>query len=76
MNIKREILALGVRLLADKTSLVHKPDPFTATINSFLGLESYDQQIARKLEVEAGRAVEAAKTAKTNYTFKKLTKNI
>jgi TPP-dependent pyruvate/acetoin dehydrogenase alpha subunit len=75
MNIKRELIALGIRLLADKTTLVRKPDPFESMLNSLFNTETYDQQLARQIESESERAVEAAKRFKTNVKFKKITKN-
>lgn len=75
MNIKRELIALAVRLLADKTSLVRKPDQFETFLGSMFGTETYDQQLARKIEADAEKAVEAAKRGITNHRFKKITKN-
>lgn len=76
MTIKRELIALGVRLLADKTSLVRKPDSFELLLNSFFNTETYDQQLARKIEEDLDRASHATKRAITNHKFKKITKNI
>ena len=75
MNAKREIIALAVRLLADKTSLVRKPDPFEAFIGSMFGAETYDQQLARKIEADLDRGVDAVKRANTNRKFKKITQD-
>lgn len=75
MNIKRELIALGVRLLADKTSLVRKPDSFELMLNSFFNTETYDQQLARKIESDLDRATDATKRAITNRKFKKITQN-
>lgn len=76
MNVKRELIALGIRLLADKTSLVRKPDSFELLLNSMFGTETYDQQLARKIEADLDRGVEAAKRFNTDRQFKKITKNI
>lgn len=73
MNIKREIIALAVRILADKTGVVRKPEPFETFLTEIFGGESYDQQIARNVEVELDRAVRTAKRVKTDREFKKIT---
>ena len=75
MNIKREIIALAVRILADKTTVVRKPEPFEAFLTEIFGGESYDQQIARNVEVELDRAVQTAKRVKTDREFKKITQD-
>jgi hypothetical protein len=75
MNIKREIIALGIRLLADKTSLVQKPDSFTLLLNSMFGGETYDQQLARKIETDLDKAVDVTKRKITEHKFKKIIKN-
>lgn len=76
MNVKRELIAAAVRLLADNTNLVRKPDSFESWFNTFLGLETYDRQIATNVEVELDRAVHAAKRFHTNHQFKKIIKHI
>lgn len=76
MNIKRELIALGIRLLADKTSLVRQPDSFETMLNSLFNVETYDQQLARKIEADLDRATDATKRAITNHKFKSITKNI
>lgn len=76
MNIKRELIAAVVRVLADKSILIHKPDSFTQLIDTFMGAESYDQRIARDVEAEAARALSAAKRFHTNHQFKKITKHL
>ena len=73
---KTKLIAIAVRLLSEKSTLIPKPDPLTETINSFFGIESYDMQIARGIEADTEKALAAAKTAITNHKFKKLTKNI
>jgi len=76
MDIKTEAIAFAVRLLADHTDLIRKPDTFEATVNSFFGIESYDKKIARDLEHDVKRAVATAKRISTNRKFKKITQNI
>ena len=76
MNAKRELIALAVRLLADNTSIIRKPDSFELMLNSFFNTETYDQQLARQIEGELDRAVAAAKRCNTNRKFKKITQNI
>lgn len=76
MNVKRELIALAVRLVADKTSLVRKPDSFEILLNSFFNTETYDQQLARKIEADLDKATDAVKRANTNRKFKKITQNL
>lgn len=76
MNVKRELIALAIRVLADHTTLVRKPDSFETMLNSMFNVETYDQQLARKVEAESERAIEAAKRFNTNRRFKKIVQNI
>lgn len=76
MNAKRELIALAVRLLADKTSLVRKPDSFELFLQTFLNGETYDQTLARNIEADLDRATNAVKRVNTNRKFKKITQNI
>lgn len=75
MNVKRELIALAVRVLADKTSLVRKPDSFELFLNSMFGGETYDQQLARQIEADLDKATAAVKRANTNRKFKKITQD-
>lgn len=72
MNVKRELIALAVRLLADKSSLVRKPDSFEMFLGSMFGTETYDQQIARKIEADLDKAVDVTKQFSINRKFKKI----
>jgi len=76
MNIKRELIALAVRVLADNTNLVRKPEPFEELITNLFGGETYDQRTARVIDEESAKALEAAKRFNTNRKFKKITKNV
>jgi len=75
MNIKTEIVALAVRLLADKTNLIHKPDTFELFLNSLMGVESYDRRLASEIIAESDRAVAAVKRKNTDRKFKKIVQN-
>jgi ABC-type enterochelin transport system substrate-binding protein len=75
MTFKREIIALIVRVAADKTSLVRKPEPFEMFLGSIFGTETYDQQLARKIEADLDRGVNAIKRVNTNRKFKKITQD-
>ena len=76
MSIRREIIALAVRVLAEKTSLVRKPEPFEAFMYSLFGdYESYDQRIAREVEESLDETVRTVKRMKTDREFKKITQN-
>ena len=75
MTIRREMIALGIRVLADRTSLVRKPDSFELFLNSMFNTETYDQQLAREVESELDRGVKAVKRFNTNRKFKKITQD-
>ena len=71
MNLKTEIVALAVRALADKTSLIRKPDAFEEFINQIFGGESYDQRLAKDIVADADKLAAAAKRFKTTRQAKK-----
>ncbi len=76
VNIRRELIALAVRVLANETTLVRKPELFEVWLNDLLGFESYDQQMARNIEVELDRVTATIKRVKVDREFKKITKNV
>jgi hypothetical protein len=76
MNVKRELIALAVRVIANETNLIRKPSDFEAMLYSFFGEPSYDQKIAATIEEEADRMLDAAKRINTNRKFKKIVKNV
>lgn len=71
MTIKTELIALGVRLLADKTTLIRKPTGFESFVDELVYGESYDARIARNLEGELDRAVAATKQMTSRRRFRK-----
>ncbi len=73
MNIKHEVIALAIRLVADKTNLIRKPDSIEVLITQLFGGETYDRRLARSISEETERAVEATKRFRTNRKFKKIT---
>lgn len=75
MNVKRELIALAVRVLADNTNVVRKPDAFENLLNDLFGLETFDQRAARIIDEESAKALEAVKRARTNSKFKKIMKH-
>lgn len=75
MSFKRELIALAVRILANETTLVRKPQPFEAFLNDLLGQESYDQQLARNIEVELDRAIRTTKNVRRHLEFKKIARS-
>lgn len=76
MTYKTELIALVVRIAAEHTNLVRKPEPFEALISEFFGGESYDRRIAKDLEGDAERAVAAIKRFRTNRKFKKIVEHV
>lgn len=73
MNIKHEVLAFAVRLVAENTNLIHRPTGFESLITDIFGEESYDHRMARNLEVETQRAADAIQRVRTSRQFKKIT---
>ena len=75
MNVKRELIALAVRLVADKSNLVRKPDSFEHFVNTMFGAPSYDQLLAYKIEKDLDNVIDATKRFNTDRKFKKITQN-
>lgn len=76
MKFRRDLIAFAVRVLANETSLVQKPTAFESFLNDIFEIESYDQRMARNVEVELDRAAATVKRVKINREFKKITKNV
>jgi hypothetical protein len=75
MNIKKIVIRLAVEMLADKTDIVRKTDPLTASISSLFGLETEEERITNALDDVTTRALDSAKRATVNRKFKKITKD-
>lgn len=76
MNAKRELIAAAVRVLATKTTLIRKPSDFESILSTIFGEETYDYKIARQIEEESARVLEAAKRINTRRKFNKIVKDI
>jgi len=76
MKLRTELIALAIRALSTKTELIRKPDNFEMFLNSLLGVETYDVRLARTIEAEAARAINATKRARTTREFKKIVHHI
>lgn len=76
MNFRREIIALVVRIIANETSLVRKPEPFENMLNDLFGLERYDQRMAQNIDVELDRLIETVKCVNLNRKFNKIVRTI
>ncbi len=76
MSIKRDIIAFAIRVIVNETNLVRKPDQFETFINHICGYETFDQQMARNIEVELDRVIGTAKRMNVDRKFKKITKDI
>ncbi len=46
MNLKTELVTLAVRVLAEKTNLVRKPDAFENVISELFTGQTYEQRVA------------------------------
>ena len=76
MSLKTDIIAFGVRLVADNTSLINKPSGIQTFVDTLIDGETYDYRIAHKIENEAARVINAAKRANTTRKFKKIVENV
>lgn len=72
MNIKTEIVALAVRVLAEN-GIIRKPDTFSELFSEILTGQSYDKRMADEIVASTDKAVVAAKRIKTALPFKKNT---
>lgn len=76
MNFKRILSALIVEILADKTTIVRKPNSTDLWIHALLGVETEDQRMARSIEESLDQVTATVKRAKTNREFKKIVQNV
>lgn len=76
MNIKHEVIALGVRVLAQHTTLIRKPSDIEELMSNIFGGETYDSRIATQVELESERVLEAAKRINNRRKFNKIVKNV
>lgn len=70
MNIKTEIVALAVRVLAEN-GIIRKPDAFNEMISEIFTGQSYDKRMANEIVAGTDKAVTAAKRIKIARPFKK-----
>jgi endonuclease III len=70
MTLKTEIVALAVRVLAEK-NIIRKPDTFTELLSTVLSGQTFDQRIANDVVASADKAVAAVKRAKIERELKK-----
>lgn len=76
MDTKTELVALAIRALSTKTTLIRKPDALEELVTGLFGGETYDERLAKDVIAEVERAVKLAKRLSTNLKFKKIVKNI
>jgi hypothetical protein len=60
-NVRTQLIAAAVRILADKDILIHKPDPFAGLFDQLFGQETYDVRIAKDVDAHITRASKTAK---------------
>lgn len=72
MSFKTEIVAIGVRYLAENTNLVRKPDAFEELISNIFTGETYDQRVARELVGKTDEVVSIAKTITSRLKTRKI----
>jgi hypothetical protein len=70
MTIKTEIVALAVRVLAEK-KIISKPDNFTEFLTTVMTGETYDRRLASNIVTSTDKAVAAVKRAKFNRELNK-----
>ena len=76
MNVRIQLIAAGIRLLADNTSLINRPVGFESLLEEIFETDPYDIRLARKIDAELSRAVAFARRTKTNHDFKKIVQNV
>lgn len=76
MSITTDIIAFGVRIVAQNTSLIRQPSSFESFIDSIVENETYDYRIARRIENETARVVNSVKRVNTDRKFKKIVENV
>ena len=76
-NIRIQLIAAGVRILSDKTTLIRKPDPITELFGGLFGpAKTYDMRIAKDIDAELTRAIAATKRFNTKQKFNKIVNHI
>jgi hypothetical protein len=75
MDIKRMLISVAVRILAENTNIVRKPDSMETFVNNLFGGESDHDRMVRELDEASSKAIEAAKKFATDRKFKKITKD-
>jgi hypothetical protein len=70
MTVKTEIVALAVRVLAEK-NIIRKPDTFTEMLSTLLSGETFDRRIANDIVTSTDKAVAAVKSAKIRRDLNK-----
>jgi len=76
MDTKTELVALGIRVLSTKTTLIRQPNAIEDLCSELFGIETYDQRLAKNVVAEAERVVAVVKRIATNRKFKKIVEKI
>ena len=76
MNVRREVIALIVRILANETPYIRKDEPSDVFFNHLFGVETQEQQVTRYIEVALDEATETAKRVNLNRKFKKIVRHV
>jgi hypothetical protein len=72
MNLKTELVTLAVRVLAEKTNLVRKPDPFENMISELFTGQTYEQRVAQDMIGKTDEVVSIVKSVTTRCRSKKI----
>lgn len=75
MNIKSSLIALAVRIIADNSNIVRKPDQFESFLNTMFGVENDEQRLTREIEESIDQMTATVKRVKIDREFKKITQN-
>lgn len=75
MDIKRMLISVAVRILAEKTDLIRKSDSLETFISDLFGTETETERVIRELDHASDKAIEAAKKFANDRKFKKITKD-
>lgn len=61
MSLKTEILAVGVRYVAERLNLTRPKDSFSDLLDTLMGVEPVERRIARAVEEKIDNAADIAK---------------
>lgn len=76
MNIKSQLIALAVSILADRTEIVRKTEPVEGFFYALMCVETPEQTLTRTIEETLNEVTGTVKRIKTDREFKKIIQNV